>query len=77
MNLSARVSRLELKQGGGDPFADLTDEELEEAINQSIADALGVTPEEAASSAYVDIPVEMSDEQLRALAACIKGGSLG
>ncbi|MEW9838648.1 hypothetical protein, partial [Mesorhizobium marinum] len=65
---------------GASPFDDLTDEELEAAINslnQHIADTLGVTPEEAVSAAYVDVPVEMSDEQLRALAARIKGGSLG
>ncbi|MEW9838751.1 hypothetical protein, partial [Mesorhizobium marinum] len=73
-----RVSRLEQRHGGGNPLDDLTDEELEEAIealNQRMADALGSTSADVAA-AFVDVPCDLSDEQLRALAARIKGGSL-
>ena len=77
MNLSARVSRLEYQQGGSDPLDDVTDEELEAMIselNQQSAAALGVSPEEAASAAYVDIPCELPDAMLRALMARFRRG---
>jgi hypothetical protein len=79
MNLHSRVSRLELKQGGRNPLEDLTDEELEKAItalDQQVAEALGVTPGDVAAQ-FVDAPCDMSDEQLRALVARIKGGDVG
>ena len=77
MNLSARVSRLEYQQGGSDPLDNLTDEELDaaiEALNRASAAALGITPEEAASDAYVSIPVELPDDMLRAIVAKFKRG---
>lgn len=74
MNLSARISRLE-QQGGDNPLDALSDEELEaviEELNQQSAAALGITPEEAASTAYTDIPCVLSDDMLRAVVARIK-----
>lgn len=78
MNLQSRVSRLELRHGGGNPLDDLTDEELQEAIDaldQQIAEALGVDPADLAMQ-FKNAPRDMSDEQLRALVARIKGGGL-
>jgi hypothetical protein len=78
MNLHSRVARLELKQGGGNPLEDLTDEELERAIaalDQQIAEALDVAPGDAAAQ-MKDARCDMSEEQLRALLTRIKGGDL-
>jgi Cu2+-containing amine oxidase len=75
VSLSARISRLELKQGAGNPLDALTDDELEEAIeaiNQSLADALGVSSEQ-----MVDIPIDMDEAQVRALVRSIKEGQHG
>ena len=77
MNLSARVSRIEQQHGGGNPLDDLTDEELEAVIselNRQSAAALGITPEEADSGAYVSVPVELPDSILRALVASFRRG---
>ncbi len=46
MNLTARVSRIEEKTGSNDPYADLTDEQLEAAIaalKDSIEQATGMS----------------------------------
>lgn len=75
MNLNSRLSRIEAAQAIDNPSEALTEEELDaaiEAINQSLANAIG-----SPSAHMVDIPVDMDEQQLRALVAHIKGGRHG
>ena len=70
MMLLSRISRLEQRHTSGHPLEVFTDEEWEaaiEALNKRLAEAIGSSGE-----GMVDIPVDMSEEQLRALVARIK-----
>ena len=70
MRLSARLSRME-KHVPPDPLRELTDEELEaaiEALNKSLASGFG-TPSEG----MIDVPVNLDEQQLYNLVRCIKG----
>jgi hypothetical protein len=73
MILLSRVNRLEQRHSSGNPFDDLTDDEIEaaiEALNKQLADALGTS-----GNGMVDIPVDLDEGQLRSLVAHIKWGS--
>jgi hypothetical protein len=73
MMLLSRVNRLEQRHSSGNPLEELTDDELEtaiEALNQQLAEALGTS-----GDGMVDIPVDMDEGQLRSLVARIKWGN--
>lgn len=73
MMLLSRVNRLEQRHSSGNPLKELTDDEIEAAIeelNKQLADALGMS-----GNGMVDIPVDMDKGQLRSLVAHIKLGN--
>ena len=73
MMLLSRVNRLEQRDSSGNPLEDLTDDEVEAAINElnkQLAEARGTS-----GDGMIDIPVDLDEHQLRTLFARIKWGN--